>query len=81
MAVFLSTSGNAILPLSRHDTTWTALVFYETYPTANEAIAREKQLKGWNRQKKKNLIQQMNPTWRNLLEDLMHGMMEIPEGD
>jgi len=37
------------------------LVFYETYPTANEAIAREKQLKGWNREKKKKLIRQSNP--------------------
>jgi len=28
------------------------LVFVETYPTANQAIAREKQLKGWSRAKK-----------------------------
>jgi putative endonuclease len=56
------------------------LVFYETYPTLSEAIAREKQLKGWNREKKKKLIQEMNPTWRNLLEDLKQAMMELPEG-
>jgi putative endonuclease len=56
------------------------LIFYETYPTPSEAIAREKQLKGWNREKKKKLIQEMNPMWRNLLEDLKSGMMEIPEG-
>ena len=57
------------------------LVFYESYPTALEAITREKQLKGWNREKKKRLIQTMNPLWRNLLEDLKAGMMEIPEAE
>jgi putative endonuclease len=57
------------------------LVFHETYPTPAEAIAREKQLKGWNREKKKKLIQTQNPTWRNLLEDLKHGMLELPEPD
>jgi len=57
------------------------LVFYETYPTPDEAIAREKQLKGWTREKKKKLIQEMNPIWRNLLEDLKAGMMELPEPD
>jgi putative endonuclease len=56
------------------------LVYYEDYPTALEAIAREKQLKGWSREKKKKLIRQMNPSWRNLLEDLKFGMMEIPGG-
>src|SRR5271170_168877 len=57
------------------------LVFYETYPTPGEAIAREKQLKGWNREKKKKLIREMNPTWRNLLDDLKAGMMDMPEAD
>jgi len=55
------------------------LVFYETCPTPVEAIAREKQLKGWNREKKKKLIQELNPMWRNLLDDLKAGMMELPE--
>ena len=57
------------------------LVFYESYPTALEAITREKQLKGWNREKKKKLIRTMNTLWRNLLEDLKAGMMEIPEAE
>ena len=55
------------------------LVFYEVYPKALEAIAREKQLKGWNREKKKRLIRESNPMWRNLLDDLKAGMMEIEE--
>jgi putative endonuclease len=56
------------------------LVFYEVYPTPSEAIAREKKLKGWARQRKKKLIQEMNPMWRNLLDELKAGMMELPEG-
>ena len=42
------------------------LVFFEVYPTAKEAIAREKQLKGWRREKKIRLIESMNPGWRDL---------------
>ncbi len=42
------------------------LVFYEDYPTAREAIAREKQLKGWRREKKIALIEAMNPGWKDL---------------
>ncbi len=56
------------------------LVFYENYPTAFEAIAREKQLKAWSRAKKLRLIGQSNPMWRNLMDDLKAGMMELPEG-
>jgi putative endonuclease len=42
------------------------LVFYEVYPTPREAIAREKQLKGWRREKKIALIEAANPTWKDL---------------
>jgi len=42
------------------------LVFYEDYPTARDAIAREKQLKGWRREKKIALIESMNPAWKDL---------------
>ena len=45
------------------------LVFVETYPTANQAIAREKQLKGWSRTKKLKLIREQNPEWRDLSAD------------
>ena len=55
------------------------LVYYENYPTALEAITREKQLKGWNREKKKRLIRTMNPLWKNLLEELKAGMLELRE--
>ena len=42
------------------------LVYIEQYPTARDAIAREKQLKGWRRTKKIALIEAQNPTWRDL---------------
>ena len=34
------------------------------------AISREKQIKGWKRSKKVELIHQLNPTWRDLYEDI-----------
>ena len=42
------------------------LVYYETYPDALNAIAREKQLKGWTRAKKNTLIEVLNPQWEDL---------------
>lgn len=42
------------------------LVYYETYSDVNEAIAREKQLKHWNRAKKNQLINGVNPEWKDL---------------
>jgi putative endonuclease len=42
------------------------LVYYETYPDMLSAIAREKQLKGWNRAKKIRLILEINPAWEEL---------------
>ena len=45
------------------------LIFVETYPTATQAIAREKQLKGWSRAKKLKLIREQNPEFRDLSAD------------
>jgi putative endonuclease len=42
------------------------LVYFETYELATQAIAREKQIKGWTRKRKIVLIKTMNPTWRDL---------------
>jgi putative endonuclease len=44
------------------------LVYYEEYPTALDAIAREKKLKGWKREWKINLIKSFNPEWQDLYE-------------
>jgi putative endonuclease len=42
------------------------LVYVETYPTAMEAIAREKQLKNWRRDWKIELIERDNLDWSDL---------------
>ena len=46
------------------------LVHLEEYPTALEAIAREKKLKKWRRQWKFELIEENNPDWKDLYQDL-----------
>jgi putative endonuclease len=46
------------------------LVYYEVCPGANEAIWREKQIKGGSRKKKIELINSMNYSWKDLSEDL-----------
>ena len=45
------------------------LVFYEITNSIEAAIQREKQIKGGSRQKKIDLINGMNPEWRDLYED------------
>jgi putative endonuclease len=40
------------------------IVYYETYMDIHQAIAREKQIKGWRRSKKEALIESVNPNWR-----------------
>lgn len=47
------------------------LVWYENYTDIGEAIAREKQLKAGSRKKKIQLIETMNPEWRDLYEGLV----------
>ena len=42
------------------------LVYVEPYPTIQEAIAREKQLKVWKRAWKIDLIENANPDWNDL---------------
>ncbi len=44
------------------------LVYYESYSSIEEAIDREKQIKGGSRQKKIDSINRMNPAWRDLWE-------------
>ena len=48
------------------------LVYYEVYDEIIAAISREKQIKGWRRRKKVELIESMNPAWRDLSEDFLH---------
>ena len=46
------------------------LVYFESTTDIRAAIAREKQLKGWSRAKKIALVNTMNPSWRDLGEDI-----------
>jgi len=47
------------------------LVFFERYQYVNHAIEREKEIKGWKRIKKNKLIEEENPNWRFLNNDIM----------
>ena len=47
------------------------LVWYETFHDVNAAIAREKQIKGWNRAWKVRMIEKVNPVWNDLAKSLM----------
>ena len=42
------------------------LVYYEVYDNPETAIAREKELKKWRREKKNDLISGFNPSWKTL---------------
>lgn len=47
----------------------TNLVYFESTNSVRAAIGREKQIKGYRRQKKLRLIESMNPAWRDLAAD------------
>jgi putative endonuclease len=46
------------------------LVYYEVFDDINDAIAREKKIKAGSRQKKINLIISINPSWKDLYNEL-----------
>jgi putative endonuclease len=58
--------------LSEHTSHYriTKLVYAEEYETMPDAIAREKQLKKWRREKKVALIDRGNPEWRDISGDI-----------
>ena len=45
------------------------LVYWESFDDVRKAIDREKQLKGWRREKKIALIKKVNPHWKDLAKD------------
>ncbi|MBN1440639.1 MAG: GIY-YIG nuclease family protein [Anaerolineales bacterium] len=47
------------------------LVYYEMHESMRMAIQREKQLKKWNRSWKLKLIENHNPTWRDLFDEIV----------
>ena len=54
------------------------LVWYEVADTALAAITREKQLKKWNRAWKARLIEEMNPDWKDLYDEIAEWMPDTP---
>ncbi len=46
------------------------LVYYESHPTLESAVKREKQLKNWHRQWKINLIESVNKDWKDLYSEI-----------
>ncbi|TDW51536.1 putative endonuclease [Flavobacterium sp. 270] len=46
------------------------LVYYEQFQMIGDAIAREKQIKAGSRETKNNLIRSINPTWKDLFEEI-----------
>ena len=49
----------------------TRLVYYECTNDVRAAIAREKQIKDWSRQRKNALVESMNPTWTDLYPSIL----------
>ena len=47
------------------------LVYYEIFRDPKSAIAREKQIKGWNRNRKNKCVESENPDWRDLYEEII----------
>ncbi|MEZ5007558.1 MAG: GIY-YIG nuclease family protein [Chitinophagales bacterium] len=47
----------------------TYLIYYETFDSIEDAISREKYIKGKSRQFKEDLVNSLNPSWVDLYED------------
>jgi putative endonuclease len=47
------------------------LVYYELHGDMTSAITREKQIKKWNRAWKLELIEEQNPDWKDLWEEII----------
>jgi putative endonuclease len=47
------------------------LVYVEFHPTMDEAILREKRIKKWRRAWKLKLIEEDNPSWRDLYDEIL----------
>ena len=51
------------------------LVYFEQFPSIEQAIAREKQLKHFKREWKNQLVETINPQWK----DLSHSIIDDPD--
>ena len=59
---------NKVVPGFTHKYNVTRLVHAEAFGDVRDAIAREKQIKGWRRSRKIELIESANPGWDDLAE-------------
>jgi len=50
------------------------LIYYELFQDINDAIAREKELKKWRREKKEKLINEFNREWKFLNEKIYNAL-------
>ncbi|MBZ5599539.1 MAG: GIY-YIG nuclease family protein [Acidobacteriia bacterium] len=55
------------------------LVYWESFDDVHKAIAREKQLKNWRREKEMWLIARLNPKWRDLAIDWYDSPVTMPK--
>jgi len=55
----------------------TRLVYYEEFKDVREALLREKQLKGWKREKKEDLIRATNPHLLDLSDEAARRMADL----
>ncbi len=67
IAEHASGSGSAFT----HKYNCTKCVYYEVFPDIEQAIAREKQLKHFKRDWKNDLVNSINPAWRDLAQDIV----------
>ena len=47
------------------------LVYFEITSSSRAAIEREKQIKGWSREKKNKLVESKNPKWEDLADQVL----------
>ena len=47
------------------------MVYFEQTSSRYEAISREKQIKSWNRKRKNQLVESINPKWEDLYDSLL----------
>ncbi len=67
---------NGELPGFTRDYHTDVLAYFESTPDPLSAIAREKEIKGWRRSKKNDLVESLNPKW----EDLSGSLFDLGRG-
>ena len=87
--LYIGVTGNLHKRIFEHKRKWyegfsatyqcNRLVWFERFVYVENAIAREKQLKGWKRMKKIALIEKANPTWEEPERGLVYRCATGPE--